>query len=371
MISSRNFKQMELQELLRNRILNGDYPPNSSLPSGLDLARELGTSYVTITRVFKALESEGYVTGKRGQGTFVNPLPSVSSPGKRIVNLTTSQGDHPLVSSFLELGHEIFSKAGWQVRVVRSLDKLADVKDDINDAEAFTVIFGIRPHFENYRASMEHIRRRVVYLGERTDADGVACVTADEPQSIRLCMNHFHDSGLKRIAMLRANLSNELESQRAAVWRSIMFDSGLDARQIDQLLWDIKLPNECPVKPHLEKLFAELLQSGQLSKAEAVIAPDVETAALFIGLMLDHGFKVPDDLQVAAIGSNALAELFRPQITSIDSNLKGHLQTALSIFENRLAGQSDKILFHLCQPRLIVRSSTQTKKVKSPLKMLA
>ncbi len=371
MISSRNFKQMELQELLRNRILNGDYPPNSSLPSGLDLARELGTSYVTITRVFKALESEGYVTGKRGQGTFVNPRPSVSSPGKRIVNLITCQGDYPLVSSFLELGHEIFSKAGWQVRVERLLKRLVDAKDDINDADAFTVVFGLRPHFENYKATMDHIRRRVVYLGERTDGDGVACVTADEPQLIRLCMNHFHENGIRKIAMMCSSLDNVLVSQRAAIWRNLMFDSGVDARKLNGLLWDLHLPSNDPVKEPIEKLFAKLLASGQLAQAEALITPDVETAVLFIGLLLDHGFKVPEDIQVAAIGNDSLAELFRPQITSTDSNLKGHLQTALSIFENRLAGQPDKILFHLCQPRLIVRASTQPQKVKSPLKMLA
>lgn len=55
---------------LRNKIQQGDYPPERPLPGEHQLAEEYGVSRVTIRHTLKNLEIDGFVARKRGIGTF-------------------------------------------------------------------------------------------------------------------------------------------------------------------------------------------------------------------------------------------------------------------------------------------------------------
>ena len=347
-------KQDELKKLLRERIRDGVYAPETCLPSGLDLARELGTSYVTMTRVFKALEKEGFLTAIRGKGTFVNLIPRCNCPGKRIVYLIVQAIAHPTIEEIVTLGQQIFSSAGWQVNVVRVAGRLSEVKELILNEDAYFLIFNVQSLEETFGPVLELVHKRILLLGDRISRLPVVCITADEQQSIRLCMEHFHSCGLRRIALVRARVANELEMERAAVWRSITLETGGDTN----LLWDMDMTPQKTVSGTIQEMLEKLHRAGGLGHVQGIITPDVEVAMHVIGFLVDHGIRVPQDLQVIAIPDNPMAEVFRPQITCIDSNLESHIRTALSILEERIAGHEDKIQFHLCQPRLILRKST-------------
>ncbi len=347
-------KQHELKKILRERIRDGVYAPETCLPSGLDLARELGTSYVTMTRVFKALEKEGFLTAIRGKGTFVNLLPRCNYPGKRTAYLIVPAITHPTIEAIVMLGKRIFSAAGWQMNVVRVAGRLSEAKELILNEDAYFLIFNVQSLEETFGPMLELVHKRILLLGDRTSHLPVVCITADEQQSIRLCMEHFHSCGLHRIALVRARVANELEMERAAVWRSITFEAGGDTN----LLWDMDMTPQKTVSEAVQKMFDTLYQSGKLDHVQGIIAPDVEVAMRVIGFLMDCGIRVPQDVQVIAILDNPMAEVFRPQITCIDSNLESHIRTALSILEERIAGHEDKVQFHLCQPHLILRGST-------------
>jgi GntR family transcriptional regulator/MocR family aminotransferase len=61
----------QLYEGLRAAILTQRLRAGSKLPSSRELAQELGVSRNTVTAAFEQLLTEGYVTMKRGSGTFV------------------------------------------------------------------------------------------------------------------------------------------------------------------------------------------------------------------------------------------------------------------------------------------------------------
>jgi GntR family transcriptional regulator/MocR family aminotransferase len=62
----------QIEDFLRQMILNGALLPSQKLPSTRELALELGVSRITIKSVYEQLISEGYVKGKTGAGTFVS-----------------------------------------------------------------------------------------------------------------------------------------------------------------------------------------------------------------------------------------------------------------------------------------------------------
>ncbi len=60
-----------LYEQLRSSILSGQLKAGSRLPPSRALAAEMGVSRNTVIAAFEQLESEGYVTGRQGSGTYV------------------------------------------------------------------------------------------------------------------------------------------------------------------------------------------------------------------------------------------------------------------------------------------------------------
>lgn len=65
---------------LRSMILNEKiYKPNDKLPNERDLAEQMGVSRTSIREAIKLLVASGFLTVRRGVGTFVNDNPGVIS----------------------------------------------------------------------------------------------------------------------------------------------------------------------------------------------------------------------------------------------------------------------------------------------------
>jgi GntR family transcriptional regulator len=67
----------QLADLLRERILRGDYPPGSTFPSEPELAAEHGLSRPTVNRALLVLRNEGLIRVERGRGTIVRSVPTI------------------------------------------------------------------------------------------------------------------------------------------------------------------------------------------------------------------------------------------------------------------------------------------------------
>src|SRR5258706_5535720 len=63
-----------LYEQLRTAILDGRLRPGARLPATRDLAEAYKLSRTTIITAFEQLESEGYVEGRTGSGTYVSKV---------------------------------------------------------------------------------------------------------------------------------------------------------------------------------------------------------------------------------------------------------------------------------------------------------
>lgn len=62
---------LQVSDLLAERIIRGNYPPNAKVPSVRELAEELTTNPRTIQNALKELIDAGVLITHRGQGNFV------------------------------------------------------------------------------------------------------------------------------------------------------------------------------------------------------------------------------------------------------------------------------------------------------------
>ena len=67
------FPYQQLAALLRERILAGEFPPGTAIPSIVRLEQETGLSVKTIRRAVRVLAEEGLVRVTPGRGAFVLP----------------------------------------------------------------------------------------------------------------------------------------------------------------------------------------------------------------------------------------------------------------------------------------------------------
>lgn len=68
----------QLADLLTAAIERGEYAPGAALPSGPELAAEVGVSRATVQSALKLLKQDGLIVARQGSGTFVREKRSVA-----------------------------------------------------------------------------------------------------------------------------------------------------------------------------------------------------------------------------------------------------------------------------------------------------
>ena len=73
-------RYIQLAEVLRQRIRDGQYPAGSRLPTEVDLVEETGYSRDTVRAAVRLLRESGWVTVTHRLGTFINPHEDRKTP---------------------------------------------------------------------------------------------------------------------------------------------------------------------------------------------------------------------------------------------------------------------------------------------------
>ena len=92
---------IQLRNQLVFLIASGHFKPNDRLPTVRELTAELGISYNTVCKVYQMIEREGYITTKRGRGTFV--VDSAKAGSEKPVNETNLLADQ-FITQCMEMG---------------------------------------------------------------------------------------------------------------------------------------------------------------------------------------------------------------------------------------------------------------------------
>ena len=107
----------QVYEIILSKIISGEYPPGSRLPSENELAKAYNVSRPTIRTAFSRLGELGYVVKKQGVGTFVTDTPNILNPlflsydvMERISTRGFEPGFQQLETRFIEADEKLSKK---------------------------------------------------------------------------------------------------------------------------------------------------------------------------------------------------------------------------------------------------------------------
>ncbi|GGE80980.1 GntR family transcriptional regulator [Priestia taiwanensis] len=85
---------LQIKDILKERILYGEYPIHTNIPSELQLEEEFSVSKITIRNAVEELVKEGYLRKQSGKGTEVinNNVITKLSKGQNFTELLMEQG---------------------------------------------------------------------------------------------------------------------------------------------------------------------------------------------------------------------------------------------------------------------------------------
>ena len=167
--------------LIRDRIMNGEYPNQSLLPSEKEVANLFGVSRITAKRALNEIAAEGLCVRRRGHGSRVTYKPS----GRPLKSDTQGLLD---VFSYLNLrteGRVIefgYMPAGKRIAGILGIDETAEVQRSVRtrrlDGKPLSFLTTYVPANLGRRYDREHlIHRAAVTLLERT---GVEVANAEQ-----------------------------------------------------------------------------------------------------------------------------------------------------------------------------------------------
>jgi len=61
----------QIADILRARVVSGEYPPGRAIPSEVSLMSEFGVAQLTVRKAIRVLASEGLVRTVRARGSYV------------------------------------------------------------------------------------------------------------------------------------------------------------------------------------------------------------------------------------------------------------------------------------------------------------
>jgi GntR family transcriptional regulator, transcriptional repressor for pyruvate dehydrogenase complex len=127
----------QLAERLLSEIIDGVYPPGSTLPPEADLAEWASVSRLTVREAVKALKAQNVVEIRRGRGTFVNP-PSRWTALESVIRAAAATPGHGMISEKLIEARRLVEVGAIELAAARrgeeDLERLRGLLADMREA---------------------------------------------------------------------------------------------------------------------------------------------------------------------------------------------------------------------------------------------
>ncbi len=335
-----------------------------------DIAKEAGVSAATVSRVLT--NSAGVRAEKRRKVMALvkkydfkpNALAKgLSKTKSRMIGILAADIRNPYYAELFVACEQAASEAGYNVLLANTLGNARREEAVLQTflsqrAEAIIQIGGsVDARFpdEKYVERINQIASNVpVVLAGKLAGTQCRSVCIDSRWTMEVLMDHLLSLGHRRIAMLGGRLDVLSTWEKCERYKEILEEHRIPF--VPELMPGDGTYNEVGGYRLMNRIFDQGLEFS------AVIAVNDFTAAGVMRSIVEHGFRIPEDISVVSHDNTYMAGVLMPRLTSIDYGYKEFgktlVETAVEAIEGR-QGERMKVI----KARLAVRESSGAERI--------
>ena len=333
-------KHETIFEYLHEAILGGRYKPGDRIPSEVQLSRRFGTTRVTVAKALRELEHAGFLSRRRGSGSFA-ALPEKAQSwlvGLLVSGLGEGEIFEPICSGIAS------GAQAHQLSVLWGQSAQAPAADKVAQAERLCrdyierKVSGVFFNPLELTADKEAANERITSLLDRAgipivllDCDVVGyprrsrydVVGVDNRRVGYVLTEHLLSMGCRRIVFAARPHSAGTVADRIRGYREALAERGI----LPPAKWVLTGPVETPQ-------FARDLMIRV--RPEGLICANDNTAAHIMRNLQALKYRVPRDVRVAGVDDQKYASLLSVSLTTVRQPCEALAAAALDCMVRRI-----------------------------------
>ncbi len=318
-----------IQQVMRERIAQGDWSPGQVLPSRVQLCEEFGTTRVTLDKAIQELVREGLLRSAKGSGTFIAQNEDrAASSTTRTLRLGVMMGQAATDETLAQPNSDNFyfgplfqgirdAVAGQLVDIVYARYGQSDYEafyrdNSLDGALLITPLLSELPALHALAAA--RVPFVAVGMSSHLPADAaLPFVDTDNQQGTTDAIRYLLELGHRRIAIVNLATSQANYHDRLEGYRRTLAEDGTPVDLRDLLLYPIYEADG--FEGRIEVWLSQFLASGSLPTA--IFACDYFMAISTIRVLRRCGVRVPEDVSVVAFDDPFSAAHLTPALTTV------------------------------------------------------
>lgn len=290
-----------------------------------DIAKEAGVSAATVSRVLTKSANVRPEKKEKVQALIekYNFRPNALAKGladtkSKVIGILSADVRNPYYAELFVSCEQAAREAGYSVLLFNTLGEIELEERMLEKLQAQRVdaIIQMGGRVDDLVSNMEYVELvnqvmsnvPVVVTGK---LEGTACsmVRIDSMEAMDLLMEHLIGLGHERIAFVGGSMAVLSTYEKLLRYKQVLKENNIP---YDQELILEGSYNEKSGYEQMNRLFEKNIP------VTAVVAVNDFAAAGIVRSIMEHGYRIPDDISLVSFDNTYIAELMIPRLTSID-----------------------------------------------------
>lgn len=364
----------------KTKILSGEFPPGTRLPTEMEISKSFGVSRITVTRALKELELENFIKRIKGSGSYVTerewqsgePAKGKAAAGKSLDFISLILPFHEEFSSLYLKGIEDIAKEQGYFVTMHNSDEDSEHEIEIIEETLSRGSQGLIVYPSSETANLHMFSNLMirnfpfVLIDRKIPGIETSIVTADNRKGFQEVTSHLIESGHKKIAFVGTwvnRISSEQERYKGFCQAHINHGVPLMKKNLYSFS-DVESIPEGYRKDLDEEhrsinyLFDLLEELPADEKPTAIAAVNDMIARLTMSVALERGVAIPELYSLTGFDNLPYAEHLPVPLTTVEQPAYEIGREAARVLFRRIKDPSCPVEDLTIEPLLITRNST-------------
>lgn len=345
----------KIYQFLKDGISTGEFPPDSQLPTELELADMFAVSRITSKRALVELENEGLIKRVRGKGSFVlKPLQQTADSQSNDILLMLPFGHNEGFGNYSEGILAALQGTPYRLNIQPHQDT-----DKDNWYRLMSDFCGMIYYPMSTRQSIEFLfysrlnQYPLVLLDKKIESIDYPAIVADNFAGGKLAAEHLIAAGCQHVCFVHTENLSDVSSVRE---RYLGYLSAVYAHELASA--DFAVTGNLN-EEDFGKEIVQLIQTNAARREKTGLIMENDLLAIKMMSTLERtGVAVPDEAAVVGFDNIQAAALVQPGLTTVSQDFHQMGRQAADLLLAQIESGDISQTVHTVPVQLIIRESS-------------